>query len=40
LDPMQGIKVNSRKFDREMITELTRLSTVAMGLATRRFDYS
>ena len=40
LDPMQGIKVNFRKFNREMITELTRLSTVAMGLATRRFDYS
>ena len=40
LDPMQGIKVNSRKFDLEIITELTRLSTVAMGLATRRFDYS
>jgi type IV pilus assembly protein PilM len=40
LDPMQGIKVNSRKFDREMITELKRLSTVAIGLATRRFDYS
>jgi type IV pilus assembly protein PilM len=40
LDSMQGIKVNSRKFDLEMITELARLSTVAMGLATRRFDYS
>jgi type IV pilus assembly protein PilM len=40
LDPMQGIKVNSRKFDLEIITELTRLSTVAIGLATRRFDYS
>ena len=40
LDPMQGIKINSKKFDLEMITELTRLSTVAMGLATRRFDYS
>jgi type IV pilus assembly protein PilM len=40
LDPMQGIKVNSKKFDLEMITELTRLSTVAIGLATRRFDYS
>jgi type IV pilus assembly protein PilM len=40
LDPMQGIKVNSKKFDREMIAELTRLSTVAMGLAIRRFNYS
>jgi type IV pilus assembly protein PilM len=40
LDPMQGIKLNSKKFDLDIITELTRLSTVAMGLATRRFDYS
>jgi type IV pilus assembly protein PilM len=40
LDPMQGIKINSKKFDREMITELTRLSTVAIGLAIRRFNYS
>jgi len=40
LDPMQGIKINPKNFDREMITELTGLSTVAMGLATRRFDYT
>jgi type IV pilus assembly protein PilM len=40
LDPMQGIKINPKNFDREMITELTGLSTVAIGLATRRFDYS
>jgi type IV pilus assembly protein PilM len=40
LDPMQGIKINPKNFDQEMITELTGLSTVAMGLATRRFDYS
>jgi type IV pilus assembly protein PilM len=39
LDSMQGIKINSRNFDREMITKLTGLSTVAIGLATRRFDY-
>jgi len=39
LDPMQGIKINPKKFDREMISELTSLSTVATGLATRRFDY-
>ena len=40
LDPMQGIKINPKNFDREIIAELTGLSTVAMGLATRRFDYS
>jgi type IV pilus assembly protein PilM len=40
LDPMKGIKVNFKKFDQEMITEFTRLSAVAMGLATRRFNYS
>ena len=40
LDPMQGIKINPKNFDREMITELTGLSAVAMGLATRRFDYT
>ncbi len=40
LDPMQGIKINPKNFDQEMITQLTGLSTVAMGLATRRFDYS
>ena len=39
LDPMQGVKINPKNFDREMITELTGLSAVAMGLATRRFDY-
>jgi type IV pilus assembly protein PilM len=40
LDPIQGIKINPKKFDQEMITELTGLSTVGVGLATRRFDYS
>ena len=40
LDPMQGVKINPKNFDQEMITELTGLLTVALGLATRRFDYS
>jgi type IV pilus assembly protein PilM len=40
LDPMQGVKINPKNFDQEMIAELTGLSTVAMGLATRRFNYS
>ncbi len=40
LDPMQGININPKNFDREMIGELAGLSAVATGLATRRFDYS
>ncbi|MEK9630183.1 MAG: pilus assembly protein PilM [Nitrospinota bacterium] len=39
LDPMQAVKINPKNFDREMISGLAGLSTVAMGLATRRFDY-
>ena len=40
LDPIQGVKINHKNFDQEMITELTGLSTVVMDLATRRFNYS
>ncbi|UCD11419.1 MAG: type IV pilus assembly protein PilM [Nitrospinaceae bacterium] len=39
IDPLKGIKVNSRNFDKATIAELAPLSTVALGLATRRFDY-
>jgi len=39
IDPLRGIKVNSRSFDKATIAELAPLSTVAIGLATRRFDY-
>ena len=39
LNPMKGIKVNKRKFDRKAIETLGPLSTVAVGLAARRFDY-
>lgn len=39
LNPMKGIKVNQRKFDRKTIETLGPLSTVAVGLAARRFDY-
>ena len=39
LNPMQGIKINPKKFDQEMITDCAGLSTVAMGLATRRFAH-
>ena len=39
LDPMKGLKVSSRKFDKATIEEMAPLATVAVGLATRRFDY-
>lgn len=39
LNPMKGIKVNKRKFDQNTIDQMGPLSTVAIGLAARRFDY-
>jgi hypothetical protein len=36
---MKGLKVSSRKFDKATIEEMAPLATVAVGLATRRFDY-
>ncbi len=39
LNPMKGIKVNKRKFDQRTIEAMGPLSTVAIGLAARRFDY-
>jgi len=39
LNPMKGIKVNKRKFDQKTIDLMGPLSTVAIGLAARRFDY-
>ena len=40
LNPMQGVKINPKNFDQEKVNDWAGLSTVAMGLATRRFDYS
>tara|TARA_B100001123_G_scaffold318353_1_gene356808 strand:- start:322 stop:1455 length:1134 start_codon:yes stop_codon:yes gene_type:complete len=40
LNPMQGVKINPKIFDQEMIMALAGLSTVAIGLATRRFAHS
>ena len=40
LNPMQGIEVNPKNFDHSLIDEMSGLSTVALGLATRRFDYT
>lgn len=39
LNPMKGIKVNARNFDKSTIDTMGPLSTVAIGLAARRFDY-
>ena len=39
LDLMQGIKVNPKKFNQSLISEMSSLFGVALGLATRRFDY-
>jgi len=39
LNPMKSIKVNKRKFDQDAIDAMGPLSTVAIGLAARRFDY-
>lgn len=40
LNPMQGVKINPKNFDNSLIDEMGGLSTVALGLATRRFDYT
>ena len=39
LNPMQGVKINAKNFDQSLIDEMGGLSTVALGLATRRFDH-
>ena len=39
LNPMLGIKVNPKKFNQSLIDEMSSLYGVALGLATRRFDY-
>ncbi len=38
-DPLEAIKVNKRVFDQKSLAEMAPLATVAVGLATRRFDY-
>ena len=40
LHPMQGVKVNPKVFDRSLVDEMSGLSTVALGLARRKFDYT
>ncbi|MFQ5671850.1 MAG: type IV pilus assembly protein PilM [Nitrospinales bacterium] len=38
-DPLKSVTVNRKKFDLACIAELAPVATVALGLATRRFDY-
>jgi type IV pilus assembly protein PilM len=40
LDPMHGIKVNPKDFNQSLVDEMSGLFAVALGLATRRFDYT
>ncbi len=40
MDPMRRIKINPKDFDQSLVDEMSGLSTVALGLATRRFDYT
>jgi type IV pilus assembly protein PilM len=39
MNPMQGVKINPKTFNQSLIDEMGGLSTVALGLATRRFDH-
>ncbi|MDP6477959.1 MAG: type IV pilus assembly protein PilM [Nitrospinaceae bacterium] len=39
VDPLKSVKANPKKFDQEILNNLGTLATVAIGLATRRFDY-
>jgi type IV pilus assembly protein PilM len=39
-NPFQNIKVDLKKFDAENVAELAPLTTVALGLAARKFDYT
>lgn len=39
-NPFQNIKVDLKKFDAESVAELAPLTTVALGLAARKFDYT
>ncbi len=38
-NPLETVKINPRKFDRESINQMAPLASVVAGLATRRFDY-
>ncbi|MEC7640800.1 MAG: type IV pilus assembly protein PilM [Nitrospinota bacterium] len=39
LDPLKSLKINRKKFDLDCVAQMAPIATVALGLATRRFDY-
>ncbi|MDH5762850.1 MAG: pilus assembly protein PilM [Nitrospinota bacterium] len=38
-NPLESIKLGMRKFDKKSLGQMAPMATVAIGLATRRFDY-
>lgn len=38
-DPLKSVKIDRKKFDLDCIVKMAPIATVALGLATRRFDY-
>jgi type IV pilus assembly protein PilM len=38
-NPLEAIRMGARKFDTQSLGQMAPMATVAIGLATRRFDY-
>ena len=38
-NPLEAIRLGARKFDAQSLSQMAPMATVAIGLATRRFDY-
>lgn len=38
-NPLEAVKLGARKFDPQSLAQMAPMATVALGLATRRFDY-
>lgn len=39
MNPLDGIKVNPRSFDHDLVSRINPIAAVAIGLATRKFNY-
>jgi len=39
MNPLDSIRISARKFDRNLVATMGPLASVAVGLATRKFDY-
>jgi type IV pilus assembly protein PilM len=39
LNPLDGIKVNPKHFDQDLVAKINPIAAVAIGLATRKFKY-